>query len=47
MRRHLGSNRAVIGLSLLVVLALAGIFAPVLAPHSPNAITASRVLKGP
>jgi peptide/nickel transport system permease protein len=47
VRRHLGSNRAVIGLSLLVVLALAGIFAPVLAPHSPNAITASRVLKGP
>jgi peptide/nickel transport system permease protein len=45
--RRLGSTRAVVGLWLLVVLALAGVLAPLIAPHSPNAITASRVLKGP
>jgi peptide/nickel transport system permease protein len=47
VKRHLGSNRAVFGLSLLLVLALAGLLAPLIAPHSPDAITASRVLKGP
>jgi peptide/nickel transport system permease protein len=47
VRRYLGSSRAVVGLCLLLVLALAGLLAPVIAPHSPNAISASRVLKGP
>jgi peptide/nickel transport system permease protein len=47
VRRELGSTRAVIGLALLLVLALAGLLAPLIAPHSPTAISASRVLKGP
>ena len=36
-----------VGLSILLLLALAGLLAPWIAPHSPTAITASRVLKGP
>ncbi|MDX6569218.1 MAG: hypothetical protein QOH15_1796, partial [Gaiellales bacterium] len=47
VRRQLGSTRAVVGLSLLLLLALAGLLAPLIAPHSPTAISASRVLKGP
>src|SRR4051794_24352347 len=47
LQRELGSTRAVVGLSLLVLLALAGLLAPLIAPHSPTAISASRVLKGP
>jgi peptide/nickel transport system permease protein len=47
LRRELGSTRAVIGLSLLLLLALAGLLAPLIAPHSPTAISAARVLEGP
>jgi peptide/nickel transport system permease protein len=47
VRRRLGSTRALVGLSLLVVLALAGLLAPLIAPHSPNAIVDTRILKGP
>jgi len=44
---RLGSREAAIGLAILVVLGLIALFAPVLAPHSPNAIDADHVLAGP
>ena len=36
LRRELGSTRAVVGISILLVLALAGLLAPWIAPHSPT-----------
>jgi peptide/nickel transport system permease protein len=43
----LGSREAAVGLSILAVLALVALLAPVLAPHSPESIDANRVLAGP
>ena len=42
-----GNRRAGIGASLLTVLVLVALLAPVLAPHDPNAIDAHRILAGP
>jgi peptide/nickel transport system permease protein len=44
---RLGSREAAFGLGILVVLVLVAIFAPLLAPYSPDAITADHVLGGP
>jgi peptide/nickel transport system permease protein len=45
--RGLGSRQATAGLVVLGLLALVAVFAPVLAPHSPESIESSRVLAGP
>lgn len=42
-----GNRRAAIGASLLTVLVLVALLAPVLAPHDPNAIDAHRILAAP
>jgi peptide/nickel transport system permease protein len=44
---RLGSREAAVGIAILAVLALVALLAPVLAPHSPEAIDADRVLAGP
>jgi peptide/nickel transport system permease protein len=44
---RLGSREAVAGLTILLVLILVALLAPVLAPYSPNAIDSSHVLAGP
>ncbi len=44
---RIGSREATVGLSILAVLALVAIFAPLLAPHSPDAISADHVLGRP
>ena len=43
----LGSREAAVGLTILVALGLVAIFAPLLAPHSPDAIDANHILAGP
>jgi peptide/nickel transport system permease protein len=45
-RRHV-RGRAAAGATILVVLVLIALLAPLLAPHDPNAIDPSRVLAGP
>jgi peptide/nickel transport system permease protein len=45
--RFLGSRRAAAGLTILVVLLLVGLFAPLIAPHSPEAIEFDRILAPP
>ena len=42
-----GNRRTGIGASVLTVLVLVALLAPVLAPHDPNAIDAHRILAGP
>ena len=42
-----GSRKALAGAAILALLALAGLLAPLLAPHSPESIDSSRVLVGP
>jgi len=44
---RLGSREAVAGLTILLLLVLVAILAPLLAPYSPNAIDSSHVLAGP
>ncbi len=44
---RVGSREATIGLGILVVLALVAVFAPLVAPYSPDAIDANHVLAGP
>jgi peptide/nickel transport system permease protein len=44
---RLGSREAAIGLGILAALGLIAVLAPVLAPHSPNAIDADHVLAAP
>ncbi|HVI18805.1 MAG TPA: ABC transporter permease [Gaiellales bacterium] len=40
-------RRAAVGASILAVLVVVAVLAPVLAPHDPNAIDADRILAGP
>lgn len=47
LRRALGGRAGVAGWSILAVLVLIAILAPVLAPHNPETIDASRLLAGP
>jgi peptide/nickel transport system permease protein len=47
LRRALGGRAGVTGWSILAVLVLIAILAPLLAPDSPDAIDASRLLGGP
>lgn len=44
---RLGSREATVGLGILLVLVLVALLAPVLAPHSPDAIDADHILAGP
>jgi len=44
---RLGSRRAAFGIGILAMLVLVALFAPLLAPHSPDAIDADHVLAGP
>jgi peptide/nickel transport system permease protein len=44
---RVGGTQAAVGLALLAVLVLVALSAPLLAPHSPEAIDQSRVLAGP
>ena len=41
-----GRRKARIGLAIMGVLILVAVFAPLLAPHDPDAIESSRVLRG-
>jgi peptide/nickel transport system permease protein len=43
----LGGREGLIGLGIIVVLILVAIFAPLLAPHSPEAIDGNRILAAP
>ena len=43
----IGSRKALAGASLLALLAVLGLAAPLLAPHSPESIDSARVLVGP
>jgi peptide/nickel transport system permease protein len=44
---RLGSREAAAGIGILAALVLVALFAPVLAPHSPDAIDADHILAGP
>ena len=44
---RLGSREAAVGIGILSLLVLVALFAPLLAPHSPDAIDADHVLGGP
>lgn len=44
---RLGSREATAGIAILVVLVLIALLAPVIAPHSPDAIDADHILAGP
>jgi peptide/nickel transport system permease protein len=44
---RLGGREAAAGIAILVVLVLVALLAPVLAPHSPDAIDADHILAGP
>ncbi|HET8605689.1 MAG TPA: ABC transporter permease [Gaiellaceae bacterium] len=44
---RLGGRQAAAGIGILVVLILVALLAPVLAPHSPDAIDADHILAGP
>jgi peptide/nickel transport system permease protein len=44
---RLGSREATAGIAILVVLVLVALLAPVVAPHSPDAIDADHILAGP
>jgi peptide/nickel transport system permease protein len=44
---RLGSREATVGIAILAILVLVALLAPVIAPHSPDAIDADHILAGP
>ena len=47
LEAFLGSRRAAAGLTIIVVLIMVGLLAPVIAPHSPETIETDRILGAP